>query len=147
MGGGVVGVLNVVLSGVGRCASDEPSLRSLDSVLGVTSRSHATLYVECSAKPCPQRKVKRRDRHCSVDCKGIRRDPSTQILPTLGPKVCKYYLHWAIWIPRVFSAAQLDLSNLKRYLTQDPTAIRNASTAASAGLSRVILGWSYIRVI
>ena len=21
--------------------------------------------------------------------------------PTLGPKVCKYYLHWAIWIPRV----------------------------------------------
>ena len=29
------------------------------------------------------------------------RDPSTQIIPTLGPKVCKYYLHWAIWIPRV----------------------------------------------
>ena len=23
-----------------------------------------------------------------------------QIIPTLGPKVCKYYLHWAIWIPR-----------------------------------------------
>ena len=21
-------------------------------------------------------------------------------LPTLGPEVCKYYLHWAIWIPR-----------------------------------------------
>ena len=29
------------------------------------------------------------------------RDPSIQILPTLCPKVCKYYLHWAIWIPRV----------------------------------------------
>ena len=29
------------------------------------------------------------------------RDPSIQIIPTLGPKVCKYYLHWAIWIPRV----------------------------------------------
>ena len=22
-------------------------------------------------------------------------------MPTLGPQVCKYYLHWAIWIPRV----------------------------------------------
>ena len=30
----------------------------------------------------------------------IPRDPCTQIFPTLGPKVCKYYLHWAIWIPR-----------------------------------------------
>ena len=30
------------------------------------------------------------------------RDPSIQIIPTLGPKVCKYYLHWAIWIPRVY---------------------------------------------
>ena len=29
---------------------------------------------------------------------GIFRDPSTQIIPTLGPKVCKYYLHWASWI-------------------------------------------------
>ena len=28
------------------------------------------------------------------------RDPCIQIIPTLGPKVCKYYLHWAIWIPR-----------------------------------------------
>ena len=28
--------------------------------------------------------------------------PCTQIIPTLGPKVCKYYLHWAIWIPRDF---------------------------------------------
>ena len=28
------------------------------------------------------------------------RDPCTQILLTLDPKVCKYYLHWAIWIPR-----------------------------------------------
>ena len=33
--------------------------------------------------------------------KGLYRDPSIQIMPTLGPKVCKYYLHWAIWIPRV----------------------------------------------
>ena len=22
-----------------------------------------------------------------------------KIVPTLGAKVCKYYLHWAIWIP------------------------------------------------
>ena len=27
--------------------------------------------------------------------------PSIQIIPTLGPKVCKYYLRWAIWIPTV----------------------------------------------
>ena len=24
------------------------------------------------------------------------RDPSIQIVPTLGPKVCKYDLHWAL---------------------------------------------------
>ena len=30
------------------------------------------------------------------------RDPCIQIIPTLGPNVCnKYYLHWAIWMPRV----------------------------------------------
>ena len=33
--------------------------------------------------------------------KGLHRDPSIQIIPALGPKVCKYYRHWAIWIPRV----------------------------------------------
>ena len=33
--------------------------------------------------------------------KELYRDPSIQIIPTLGPKVCKYYLHWANWIPRV----------------------------------------------
>ena len=33
----------------------------------------------------------------------IPRDPSIQIILTLGPKVCKYYLHWAIWIPRVYN--------------------------------------------
>ena len=32
--------------------------------------------------------------------KGLYRDPSIQIIPTLGAKVYKYYLHWAIWIPR-----------------------------------------------
>ena len=30
---------------------------------------------------------------------GIQVLPSIQIVPTLDPKVCKYYLHWAIWIP------------------------------------------------
>ena len=34
------------------------------------------------------------------------RDPSIQIIPTLGPKVCRYYLQWATWIPRVTSRAQ-----------------------------------------
>ena len=28
-------------------------------------------------------------------------DPSIQIIPTLGPKVHDYHLHWATWIPRV----------------------------------------------
>ena len=27
------------------------------------------------------------------------RDLSIQIIPTLGTKICKYDLHWAIWIP------------------------------------------------
>ena len=27
--------------------------------------------------------------------KGLYRDPSLQIIPTLGPEVCIYYLHWA----------------------------------------------------
>ena len=31
-----------------------------------------------------------------------------KIIPTLGPKVCKYYLHWAIWISRVGSIGYLD---------------------------------------
>ena len=30
--------------------------------------------------------------------KGLSRDPSIQKIPTLGPKVCKYDLHWAIRI-------------------------------------------------
>ena len=32
---------------------------------------------------------------------GLCRDPSIQLIPTLGPKVSSYYLHWAIWIFRV----------------------------------------------
>ena len=28
-------------------------------------------------------------------------DPIIRIILTLGPKVCKYYLHWAIWIPSI----------------------------------------------
>ena len=42
------------------------------------------------------------------------RDPSTQIIPTLGPEVCKYYLHWAIWIPRVW-VSMLFLGQRSRY--------------------------------
>ena len=38
------------------------------------------------------------------------RNPSIQILPTLGPKVCKYYLHWAIWIPRERSEIYVSLA-------------------------------------
>ena len=32
--------------------------------------------------------------------KGLCRDPSIHIIPTVGPRVYKYYLRWAIWIPR-----------------------------------------------
>ena len=32
---------------------------------------------------------------------GLYRDPSIQIIPTLGPKVYKYYPHWAVWSLRV----------------------------------------------
>ena len=42
--------------------------------------------------------------------KRLFRDPSIQIIPTLGPKVCKYYLHWAIWIPRVASGVFLPIT-------------------------------------
>ena len=38
------------------------------------------------------------ENHCSI-LGAIHRDPSIQIIPALGPKVCKYYLHWAGWIP------------------------------------------------
>ena len=37
----------------------------------------------------------------TVAAKGLYEGPSIQIIPTLAPKVCKYYLHWAVWIPRV----------------------------------------------
>ena len=37
--------------------------------------------------------------HGSCNC--FPRDPCIQIIPTFGPKVCRYYLHWAIWILRV----------------------------------------------
>ena len=30
---------------------------------------------------------------------GLYRDPSIQIIPTWDPQICKYHLHWAIWIP------------------------------------------------
>ena len=30
------------------------------------------------------------------------RGPNIQIISTLGPEVCKYYLHWAIWISRAW---------------------------------------------
>ena len=37
----------------------------------------------------------------TVVIKGLYRDPILQVIPTLGPDGCKYYPHWAIWIPRV----------------------------------------------
>ena len=32
--------------------------------------------------------------------RALYRDPSIQIVPTLGPKVLRYCLHWGIWTPR-----------------------------------------------
>ena len=40
-----------------------------------------------------------------LEIQGFARDPSTQIIPTLGPKVCRYCLHWAIRIPRVLKSS------------------------------------------
>ena len=42
-----------------------------------------------------------RDRLIAADFGDLasHRDPSIQIIITLGPKVCKYYIHWAISIP------------------------------------------------
>ena len=34
---------------------------------------------------------------------GLYKDPSIQIIPTLGPKAYKYYLPWATWILRVWT--------------------------------------------
>ena len=48
------------------------------------------------------------------------RDPSIQIIPTLGPKVCKYCLHWAIWIPRDRESAEYNI-NVKTMETKVET--------------------------
>ena len=42
------------------------------------------------------------------------RDPSIQIIHTLGPKVCKQYMHWSFWIlrVRVFSTCEVLSSGL-----------------------------------
>ena len=50
------------------------------------------------------------------------RDRSIQIIPTLGPKVCKYDLHWAIWIPREMdrSHTNLALSPPRAFILQYP---------------------------
>ena len=47
-----------------------------------------------------------------VVIKGLHRDPSIQIISTLGPKVYKYYLHWAFWIPRAKVARENREKNL-----------------------------------
>ena len=48
------------------------------------------------------------------------RDPSIQVIPTLGSKVCNYYLHWAVWIPRVGKAEALwgqDANSVEKEMT------------------------------
>ena len=49
------------------------------------------------------------------------RDPSLEILPTLGPKGCKYYLHWAIWILRVWAPSMFHgpTKDAKRFTNLD----------------------------
>ena len=37
------------------------------------------------------------------------RDPNIQITPTLDPKVCRFYLHWAIWIPSIWTSTKSSL--------------------------------------
>ena len=36
-----------------------------------------------------------------IFCLHYPRDPSIQIIPTLGPKVYKQHVHWAIWVLRL----------------------------------------------
>ena len=57
---------------------------------------------------------------CRVDvvgfrvwCIGLRvRGVCLQIIPTLGPKVYGYGLHWAIWSPRVCRNVQLQKGSM-----------------------------------
>ena len=53
-----------------------------------------------------------------LDPWGYPRDLSTQIIPTLGPKVYRYYLHWAIWIPKVMYAPTIKKAIVGRVLHQ-----------------------------
>ena len=48
------------------------------------------------------------------------RDPSIQIIPTLVPKVCKYYLHWAFWIPRLCLFRRVILQQWPRWSVLRP---------------------------
>ena len=49
--------------------------------------------------PCLQ-KCEILQQNCNSIVMRIPRDPSMQIIPTLGPKNGEYYLHLAIWILR-----------------------------------------------
>ena len=52
----------------------------------------------------------------TVIMKGLYRDPSIQIVPTSGPKVCKCYLRWAIWISRERFVPRGSTYSIIRYL-------------------------------
>ena len=52
-----------------------------------------------SPRPC-----RNKNRNKGLKVLGLKpgpEDPSIQIIPRLGPKVYKHYLHWSIWILRV----------------------------------------------
>ena len=81
------------------------------------------------------------------------RDPCIQITPTLAPKVCKYYLHWAIWILRgkaqnhqpqsLKSLGQFKLLGLLCVLQT-----RNDSSSSSSSLSASSswLMWEFVNI-
>ena len=58
------------------------------------------------------------------------RDPTIQIIPTWGPKVCKYYLHWAIWITRVTQSLNI--------------IVRKTLKAEAAGVAQLPLSGVYV---
>ena len=69
---------------------------------------------------------------------GLFRDPSIQIIPTCGPKVCKYYLHWAIWIRRALKIIQPAARIL---LLPDPNLKRKSSAVPLLGKAFRLTVW------
>ena len=56
--------------------------------------------------------IARRGMNVHLSLASFPRDPSKQRMHTLGPKVCRYYLHWAILNPKPLYAPEPTLGYL-----------------------------------